>query len=141
MFSEDLDLRVPKGVDFISDNDAVHFSSVVAYHYDSKTVHVDDTFSWLSTPSLAQAIGLTEGVLALHPTLAMALEQRPGAAEDFRAWMRTLVSDWQIENICFAHKGYLENSEQKHEPINVRLEKALAAAEPVLRVHDERWGK
>ena len=39
-FDEDVDLRIPAGVDFISSNESVHFSSVVAYHPATKTIHV-----------------------------------------------------------------------------------------------------
>lgn len=39
-FKDDLDLRIPAGVDFISSNENVHFSSVVAYHPATQTIHV-----------------------------------------------------------------------------------------------------
>jgi len=140
-FSDDLDLRKPEGVDFISPNEAIHFSSMVAYHRESKTVHVDDTFSWIPTPSIAEAIGLKEGVLALHPTLPMALQHEAGASEKYRQWMKKVIADWQIDNMCFAHNGYLQDADNDGDSLNHRLEKALHAAEPVLRVHEERWGK
>jgi len=44
LFKKDLEFSVPEGVDFISDDENVHFSSVLAYHRQSKTIHVDDTY-------------------------------------------------------------------------------------------------
>ena len=69
-FSEDLSFSVPKGVDFISSNESVHFSSVLAYHMASKTLHVDDTFMFIATPKAAEIFGFKEGTVQLHPTLA-----------------------------------------------------------------------
>jgi hypothetical protein len=39
-------------VDFISDNENHNFSSVLAYHLASKTLHVDDTLILLRLPGL-----------------------------------------------------------------------------------------
>jgi hypothetical protein len=69
-FSDDLDFSMPQGVDFISSNESIHFSSVLCYHKATKTVHVDDTFMFVPTPKAAEIIGFKEGTLQLHPTLA-----------------------------------------------------------------------
>jgi len=42
-FSDDLQFSVPCGVDYISPNEAVHFSSTLAFHTESGTVHSNDT--------------------------------------------------------------------------------------------------
>ena len=42
-FAEDLAFSVPRGVDFVSSDPNLHFSSVLALHRASKTLHVDDT--------------------------------------------------------------------------------------------------
>jgi len=38
LFADDLEFSVPEGVDFISSNENLHFSSVLAYHKASKTI-------------------------------------------------------------------------------------------------------
>ena len=43
MFAEDFEFSVPRGVDFVSVNKNIHFSSVLVLHRASKTIHVDDT--------------------------------------------------------------------------------------------------
>lgn len=45
LFADDFEFSIPAGVDFISRNEKVHFSSVIAYHTASRTVHVDDTLT------------------------------------------------------------------------------------------------
>lgn len=95
-----LAFSVPRGVDFISDDPNVHFSSVLAYHARSKTIHVDDTFNHLKLPVV--------GGLAFHPTLKQALEKRPGAADDFSRWAEDIATRWGgAQNICAAHNSVL----------------------------------
>ena len=52
-FAGEIAFSVPDGVDFISDVPNVHFSSVLAYHAASQTIHVDDTFNHPSLPPTA----------------------------------------------------------------------------------------
>ena len=73
---------VPRGVDFISKNENVHFSSVLAYHLASKTIHVDDTFMYLRFPKVARALGKTDSA-QLSP------HARPGPGADRRGRSRT----------------------------------------------------
>ncbi len=84
-YGEDFDFTIPPGVDFISADENVHFSSVLAYHADSKTIYSDDTLMYLRLPQLARWLVLGDSV-SFHPTLAKALEQRAGAAQDFQTW-------------------------------------------------------
>jgi len=78
MFAEDFEFSVPRGVDFISPNEKVHFSSVLALHRASKSIHVDDTLTYVRFPPVVRALGLHD-LLSLHPTLGQALEKRAGA--------------------------------------------------------------
>ena len=77
MFSSDFGFSVPRGVDFISSNENLHFSSVLAFHHASRTLHVDDTLFWNPLPLV--------GGLTFHPTLKSVLLRSPGAVSDFRA--------------------------------------------------------
>lgn len=139
-FKEDLDLRIPAGVDFISTNESVHFSSVVAYHPASKTIHVDDTFMFIPLPAVfcfAQ-----EGTVQLHPTLGSALQPRKGASTDFEGWMKSVFTDWKdAKNLCTAHTGALLAEKNTGGSILKRLQWALTYSRATLWFHSLRYGK
>lgn len=140
-FAGDLEFSKPAGVDFISSNEAVHFSSILAYHPESKTLHVDDTFVYVPVPHVASVIGIKEGVVTLHPTLPAALERRAGACEDFRDWLNGVASKWDVENLCAAHSGNLLVKDNTGKRIPGRMTDALWLAEPVLLAHEAIYGK
>jgi len=139
MFAEDFEFSVPRGVDFISDDENVHFSSVLAFHPMSKTIHVDDTLMYIRLPLLMRFFGLTDS-LSFHPTLAKVLEKREGAAQEFREWLLALAEDWQsTENLCAAHTAVLR-AEKSDVSIHDRLLKALDKVESKLASHEGKYG-
>ncbi|MEL6343137.1 MAG: hypothetical protein AAFV53_08370 [Myxococcota bacterium] len=124
---DDLQFSVPAGVDFISDDPNIHFSSVLVYHPASKTVHVDDTFNYITLPIV--------GGFSFHPTLGQALEARPGATDDFRRWARDVATRWgDAQNICAAHNGNLTGIHDFGE----RVRTALKRSERTLKKHERR---
>jgi len=140
LYADDFDFSIPAGVDFVSSNDNVHFSSVLVMHKASRTIHVDDTFMYLKLPRLLRLFGVKDS-LAFHPTLSMALERRAGAADDFRAWARSLIEQWgNAENLCAAHTAALLGRENRGASIARRMKKALQRCEPRLRLHTRRYG-
>ena len=139
-FADALSFSVPRGVDFISANDNVHFASVLAFHRASRTVHVDDTFMYLQLPYAVNWLGLP-GYVGLHPTLAFALEKRAGAAAELRQWVRELAADWAgAETLCAAHNGILQCRRQQGAPLGERMLKALGHVERILAAHENRYG-
>jgi hypothetical protein len=90
MFADDFEFSVPRGVDFISADENVHFSSVLVLHLSSKTIHVDDTVMYIRLPKMLRLLGLKDS-MSFHPTLAKALEKRAGAAADFRDCAEQLI--------------------------------------------------
>lgn len=139
-FAEDFDFSVPRGVDFISANEHVHFSSVLVLHRASRSIHSDDTLTYLRLPSVLRMLGLGDQV-SFHPTLAKALERRPGAARDFREWARELIDSWRAaENLCAAHLTALLAADNAGATIHARLQKALDKVEPTLTAHERRHG-
>ncbi len=139
-FAEDLAFSVPAGVDFISSNERVHFSSVLAYHAASKTLHVDDTFNYVPDRGLLHFTPLADTV-SFHPTLAKALERRAGATDDFRSWATGLIERWRaMENLCAAHAGVLLQRENTGAGLQERLLAALENVSGTLAKHDERHG-
>ena len=138
-YADDLELTIPRGVDFISSNENLHFSSVLAFHPASKTLHVDDTLMYLRMPKLVRPF--KRDVLRFHPTLARVLEPRPGAAADFRAWARELIERLRdVDNLCAAHAATLLGRKYDGAPIADRVEEALEGVEDTLRAHEEEHG-
>lgn len=139
-FADVLEFSVPDGVDFISDNENVHFSSVLAYHRASGTIHADDTIMYVELPRVLGLLGIDDA-FTFHPTLSQALEQRAGAADDFRRWAAALASDWgDAKSLCAAHTAALVTTGGKEPAISQRLAKALDAVEQTLQRHEKRYG-
>lgn len=139
LFADDLELSVPAGVDFIPANPNLHFSSVLAYHRESKTLHVDDTLVYAPIPG---PLGrLLPPVLAFHPTLALTLEKRAGAAGEFRQWAQQLSQRWEdAANLCAAHSASLLADDNRGEPVAARIAKALKQVDWILRRHERKHG-
>lgn len=139
-FADVLDFSVPAGVDFISDNENVHFSSVLAHHRASGTIHSDDTIMYVVLPRVLGLFGIDDA-FTFHPTLAKALEKRAGAAADFRRWAKALARDWGNANaVCAAHTAALCEAGDGTPSIRERLANALERVEPTLARHEKRYG-
>ncbi len=147
MYASDFEFSVPRGVDFISHNQNVHFSSVLAYHRASDTLHVDDTLMYLRLPALLGFFGLKNSI-SFHPTLAKALEKRPGAAQEFRDWAEQMIERWRgMRNLCAAHTAAwlaADNSnDQAGDPepsLHELLLKALDSCAKTLDAHEKKYG-
>ncbi len=135
-FADLLDLSVPRGVDFISANERVHFSSVLALHKPSATIHSDDTLSYNVLPFLVRLFR-RETPVYFHPTLGSALQPRAGAPDEFRMWSRELAARWKgAARLCAAHNGIKLFPDRDFE---ARMLAALARVEPVLAKHEARF--
>jgi hypothetical protein len=129
-FSDDLWLSVPRGVEFVASDPRLHFSSVVAIHRPSRTLHVDDTLVHNPLP-------LVGGVI-FHPTLAKVLEKRPGAAAEFRAWAESLIEACgAVEHLCTAHMPALPKLRGS---VQQTIRSALERVDKTLVRHERRWG-
>lgn len=96
LFGGEFEFMVPDGVALWPADENVHAGSVLALHRPTRTLHVDDTLTWVSLPLV--------GGLRFHPTLGSALEPRAGAAAAFRAWAEGLVERCGgVEHLCAAH--------------------------------------
>jgi hypothetical protein len=139
LFADDFEFSVPAGVDFISSNEHLHFSSVLAYHRVSKTIHSDDTLMYLQLPGLLGMLKKPE--VTFHMTLGKTLERRPLAAEEFRSWVTQLAEQWSdAENLCAAHSATLLGRENQSESIADRILNALQAVEKTLQIHEKKFG-
>jgi hypothetical protein len=130
LFADDLSFSVPRGVDF-SPREGMHFASVLAFHAASKTLHVDDTLTWLNLPLF--------GGLRFHPTLRFVLQRRAGAAAEFHSWAEELVERCRdIEHLCTAHGRALPP--QPTPALAQRVRETLAGAQGMLRRHERKYG-
>ncbi|HHO53528.1 MAG TPA: hypothetical protein ENK18_22325 [Deltaproteobacteria bacterium] len=133
LFAEDLAFTVPRGVDFVSDNEKLHFSSVLALHRASRTLHVDDTLTWVGLPLV--------GGLSFHPTLRSVLQPRPGAVAEFRAWAGELITLCEgVEQLCTAHTRSLPPPSSAGVSAAERVQRALQRVGKVLDAHERRFG-
>ncbi|MFT5712794.1 MAG: hypothetical protein ACI9DQ_001202 [Glaciecola sp.] len=138
LFSEDFEFSVPRGVDFISHNENLHFSSVMAYHLASKTIHVDDTLMLLRLPGLFGVLKSPE--VSFHMTLSRTLERRKGAADDFRLWVAQIAEQWSDAKVlCAAHSQTLvvKNTSPS---IAAMIMIALQREEKMLNAHKKKFG-
>lgn len=139
-YAADLEFSVPRGVDFVSADQNVHFSSVLALHKASGTIHVDDTLMYIQLPLPLRLLGKPD-LLSFHPTLSRALEKRAGAAADFRSWAEELIERWgQAQNLCAAHTAALKAAENPGDALHKRLRKALTRVAGTLRSHQRKYG-
>jgi hypothetical protein len=139
-FAEHFEFSVPRGVDFISANENVHFSSVLVKHRSSLTIHTDDTLMYLRLHSMMRLFGVGDAV-SFHPTLAKALERRAGAAKDFRAWANELIERWRdAENLCAAHTAALLAVDNRGDSIHARMVNALDKVSGTLDSHERKYG-
>ncbi|MBT8493003.1 MAG: DUF4336 domain-containing protein [Deltaproteobacteria bacterium] len=137
LFADDLEFSVPRGVDFISPDPKLHFSSVLVFHPASKTLHVDDTVIYAPMPLGVRL--LKRDITRFHPTLAKVLEPGPEAADEFHAWACELIERCEsIDNLCAAHTGALLGRDNRGASVADRLRVALAKVERVLSAHRNR---
>lgn len=126
----DLRFSLPAGVDYICQNERVHAGSLLAFHPDSGTLHVDDTLNVLPLPGWLRKV-LRLPRLSFHPTLGQALQDRPGAARDFRDWALRVADEWRdVRTVCAAHSATLAIRLGTF-PDHIR--KALSRVEPALQ--------
>jgi len=139
-FASNFDFSIPRGVDFISDDENVHFSSVLAYHRASKTLHVDDTLMYIRLPALMRFFGLSDA-LSFHLTLSKALAKRAGAAREFRDWAVEMAERWHdMENLCAAHTATFITQGGDESPLHDRIIRALDKVQGTLDSHERKFG-
>jgi hypothetical protein len=84
-----------------------HLSSVFVYHRPSRTVHIDDTIMFSSKGNLLLKLLIyRNGNMDFHPSIRnVGLYPSSDGPLMFRDWMRQLLHDWPLENMCCAHTG------------------------------------
>lgn len=113
LWEPELLLSIPASSNFIDPKpeETNHFSSVFVFHPSSKTLHVDDTITYIPpdvgiTGALLKLTGWKSGVMSFHPAIKGAgLQPEIEAPYHFRDWVKGLLGDWDFDNICTAHMG------------------------------------
>lgn len=82
-----------------------HFVSVFVYHSESKTLHVDDTLIYIEAATWPISLLLQSGSLIFHPSIIIGLNKNPEAPLQFYDWMKKMLRDWHMQNLCTAHIG------------------------------------
>lgn len=137
LFSDVLDFSVPRGVDFIPRNENLHFSSVLAFHRPTRTLHVDDTLCYVRLPKPLSLV--KKDLLGFHPSLSRVLEKRSGAVREFREWAAELVErSRSVDVLCAAHSAVL--SDREGGTVTERIQSAIEGVERKLRAHEKRYG-
>ncbi|ANY20376.1 hypothetical protein A6F68_01866 [Tsuneonella dongtanensis] len=137
LFGDTLEFSLPRGVALVCEDENVHFSSVLAYHRESRTIYVDDTLSYLTAPFPLSLLPMT-GRLDFHMTLAKALEPRAGAADDFRDWAIEIGTDWaDAVRVATAHNTLLRIKPGSFPEL---IGAALGRVAPVLDGHRRKHG-
>ncbi|MCZ0962291.1 hypothetical protein [Paracoccus benzoatiresistens] len=133
----ELRFSLPDGIDYICQNERVHAGSLLAYHPASGSLHVDDTLNVLPVPGLLRRL-LRLPRVSFHPTMGQALQDRPGAAQDFRNWALRIADEWRdARTVCAAHSATLPIPPGSF-PEHVR--QALARVEPALKRAEAKGG-
>ena len=136
-FGADFAFAIPQGVPLVCDDESVHFSSILALHRKSGTIHVDDTLVYLDKGFPFSLLPLNQRV-DFHPTLAKALEQRAGAAEDFREWAIALGVEWAgAKRIAAAHNAVRDLGPEEFPEL---IGAALGRVKSVLDAHKAEHG-
>ncbi|PRP76000.1 hypothetical protein PROFUN_01716 [Planoprotostelium fungivorum] len=103
----EVDLRIPTGTEFFAPSEHNHFSTIWAYHRDSKTIHVDDTLGYAQTVRFPLSMFLSPG-LSFHPMLSRGgIQPRAEAPNEFKTFIQTVMQDWDFDNIATAHMGVM----------------------------------
>ena len=136
-FGDDFAFSIPQGVPLVCDDESVHFSSILALHRASGTIHVDDTLVYLDKGAPLNLLPMV-GRVDFHPTLDKALEPRAGAADAFRDWAIGLGVDWaQANRIAAAHNAVREMAPEEFPEL---IGEALGRVKSVLDAHRAEHG-
>jgi hypothetical protein len=108
-WSPEVEMRIPDGSEFVAPvpEKTNHFSCVFVHHRQSRTIHVDDTIFIADQPGLLLKLaGFKHGTMSFHPTIkGHGLYPTPEAPYQFKAFIGSILNDWDFDNIVAAHTG------------------------------------
>jgi len=142
--SEGVFMRIPAGGEFAAPvpEEYNHWSTVWVFHKESRTIHIDDTINYFSNPSmLMKVVGKKKGCMEFHDSIkGPALYPKPESPGLFKAWVESVIKDWDFDNMVIAHignkiggaKGALQETLTNSQPLFDKLSANFAqnATEP-----------
>jgi len=133
-YADDFGFSVPGGVHFIPDDEKLHFASVLVFHPNSQTLHVDDTLNFARLPGPVK--WFIPEITRFHPTLSKVLREEKGAVQSYRAWAEQLIERCRpIRNLCTAHTHHLLDVDVERE-----VRRAYDKTRSVLDRHEAKHG-
>eukprot|EP01035_Chromulina_nebulosa_P017528 gene17528-23090_t len=105
--NEGIFLRITAGTEFNTPDEDNHFASVFVFHQPSRTIHNDDTLTYISNPGcLLRCLGTRHDTLIFHkPSWKNELSSTPEAPIEFKEFIERILNDWDFDNIVAAHIG------------------------------------
>jgi len=108
-WSPEIEMRIPAGAEFVNPlpEKTNHFNCVFVFHKESRTIHVDDTIMYAENPGfLLKLGGFKSGSMQFHVSMkGPGLHSNPESPFAFRDWVKSIIADWDFDNICTAHFG------------------------------------
>lgn len=103
----DVQMRIPDGAEFVNPQPESynHFVSVWVYSPAARTIHVDDTISYIENPNLLfKLAGKRANQMEFHMSIkGPGLYQTEDAPVVFKQWVTNILNDWDFDNACCAH--------------------------------------
>jgi hypothetical protein len=142
-WNPEVEMSIPEGSEFVAPfpESSNHFSSVLVFHKESKTIHVDDTIMYADNPGfILRLVGYRHGKMSFHTsTTGPGLHPTAEAPLQFRDWVQGLIDNWDFDNICIAHfankiggaKALLQETLTRAEPLFQRLSESNKNKGPI----------
>jgi len=124
----EVQMRIPEGSEFVAPEDGNHFSCVFVFHPSSRTLHVDDTIMYSINPGFLMRLGgFKHGDMCFHPSLKKSFYPTAEAPYQFRDFLRSVLTEWDFDNLCTAHFGAKVGGAKK------QMDDLLVGAEPIFK--------
>ncbi len=124
--SEGVFMKIPHGAEFAQPAESNHFSAVMVFHKESRTVHDDDTIMFFSgAGGCILRCAKSPGTMEFWDLKAGLLPEKDAPLR-FKAWVEEVLREWDFDNLCAAHTG------NKIGGAKQQLQAVLTAAVPQL---------
>jgi hypothetical protein len=135
--NDGVEMRIPAGAEWINPlpESTNHFNCVWTFFKPAKTLHVDDSLNYFENTDLIRLLPsklFHQGKVSFHWSLGagQALLKTPAAPNELRKWLEKVMSDWDFENLCVAHKDIIiGDAKDKVKDAIVRVQKILEKLE------------
>lgn len=106
LWKDDIEMRIPDGAEWVNPQpeSTNHFTSCWVYCKAAKTIHVDDTLTYIEKAPFVTKLFVSDDTLMFHHSMAkLGLYHTSDGPNDFRTWVQSVLDDWKFDNLCCAH--------------------------------------